>query len=140
MDEAYRIARCKDEFLIYGLDRAIFPHDLKVGYEDAYWWVAFDSEDAPVGYAGLRPSLQKEQAGYLCRVGVLPHARGNGLQKRFIRVRERFARKGGMIELRTDTAPFNIASMRSLIKTGYLPFMPEEEWGVDNAVYWRKVL
>lgn len=126
--------------VILGLDRILFPHDIPPYFKTAMWWIVWNKNKWPIGYGGLVQSYQVSKAGYLCRAGVLPEAQGNGLQKRLIRVREKYARLQGWTEIRTDTAFDNIASMRSLASLGYLPFTPEIEWGVENAIYWQKYL
>lgn len=103
------------------------------------WWLAQEG-DVLKGFAGLWPSVRVEGAGYLCRAGVLPGARGAGLQRKLIRTREREARRKGWVALFSDTDPRNAHSMSNLIACGYRPFRPSEPWCGDPWVYWRKVL
>lgn len=109
------------------------PYDVRNGH----WWIAYDGE-LPVGYAGVVQSVRWVDAGYLCRAGVIRSHRGNGLQKRLIRVREKRARMLGWNWLITDTAAWNVASSNSLIRCGYRLFKPSHPWGVEGALYWRK--
>ena len=82
---------------------------------------------------------EEDGEGYLARAGVLPEFRGQGLQKRLIKVREEFAREHGMPALICDTCD-NPASANSLIACGFKMFQPQEPWGLPRSVYWRKFL
>lgn len=105
---------------------------------DAEWWIVWDGNLKSIGFAGLRLS-PLEGIGYLCRAGVLPCARGHGLQKRLIRVRERYAREHDLSALVTDTI-FNPVSSNHLIDCGYRLFSPACPWGNDGSLYFRKDL
>lgn len=102
----------------------------------SYWWVVFD-DTHPVAFASLTLSTQWADAGYLSRAGVLPAYRGQGLQKRLIRVREKKARQLGLNWLVTDTTN-NPASANSLISCGYKTFTPSKPWGFEHSTYWMK--
>lgn len=101
------------------------------------WWVAFD-EEQPVAFAGMRPSSRWEKTGYLCSSGVLPSARGRGLQKVLIRKRVARAKEYGWHTVITDTMSDNAASMRSLISCGFRPYIPAVRWGTEYSVYWKR--
>ena len=107
--------------------------------DDGCWWLAYAGKE-PVAYASLHPSQRYRNVGYLSIVGVLPSARGNGLQRRLIKVRENKAKKLGWNILITDTIPENPASSNNLIKSGYVTYVPERPWKVEGALYWRKYL
>jgi GNAT superfamily N-acetyltransferase len=110
---------------------------LWVPLESSVWWlleVRQDGEWAPVGFAGAELT-DGGQYGYLSRAGVLPEARGLQLQRRLIRVRERWARAAGCTHIWTYTSVENIRSMRSLIACGLLPYMSDGMW-----MYWKKAL
>lgn len=66
------------------------PYDVANGH----WWIAYDGE-LPVAFAGIAQSYRWGDAGYLCRAGVIRSHRGQGLQKRLIRIREAKARRLG---------------------------------------------
>lgn len=108
-----------------------------VNPEDGMWWLV-DYQREPVGFAGLDVSTH-EATGYLCRSGVLHEHRGQGLQKRLIRVREAKARRLGWKWMHTDTAD-NPPSANSLIGVGYRMFNPDFPWGLPRSIYWRKKL
>lgn len=106
-----------------------------------YWWLAhsIDGGREVVGFCGLTHSYADASLGYLKRAGVLRRHRGQGLQRRFIRVREAKARKVGMRSIITDTSD-NPASANSLINCGYRMFQPENPWGFRWTCYWIKDL
>lgn len=124
--------------LIHDMHRVCFP-DFILPPLHGDWWLAKDG-DVLHGFAGLWPSVRVEGAGYLCRAGVLPAARGRGLQRKLIRVRERAAKKKGWTALFSDTDPSNAHSMNNLIACGYRAFRPSEPWSGEQWCYWRKIL
>lgn len=118
------------------LQRAALPEDKPVPTRSTgWWWLAFDG-DTPVAFAGLAPSSQWQDTGYLCRAGVLESHRGKGLQKRLIQVRAAHARRLGWQWLVTDTRR-NPASANSLIACGFRMYEPSNPWSFRDAVYWR---
>lgn len=120
------------------LQLTILPYDTPADPRRGWWWIVYDG-DRPVGFAGLYRSSRWNDAGYLCRSGVLPSHRGRGLQKRLIRVRERRARAERMNWLISDTYE-NPPSSNSLIACGYRTYEPSDPWGADGVTYWRKHL
>jgi GNAT superfamily N-acetyltransferase len=116
---------------------ACFPFEYSKGLTDyGFWWIGYD-KDEPACFAGLWKSSNFEQAGYLCRAGVLPAYRGMGLQRRLVRVREKKARALGWRLLVSDTND-NPPSANNLIGCGYRTFTPPTRWAMPSAVYWKK--
>lgn len=104
-----------------------------------YWWIA-KAADEVAGFCGVTPSYgDPMQLGYLKRAGVRLSHRGQGLQRRFIRVREARARKNGWTALVTDTTD-NPSSANNLIACGYRIYTPQEPWGFLQTIYWTKEL
>lgn len=103
-----------------------------------YWWIAYQDKE-PCAFAQLVPAANTPLTGYLKRSGVLYEHRGNNLQVRLLRVRERLALKEGWTTVVTDTTD-NIPSANSLIKAGYRLYQPEWPWAFDHSLYWRKRL
>ena len=124
--------------LLHWLQLAILPLDVPAPTNEGHWWVV-NRDGAPVGFAGMRQSAQWLDAVYLCRAGVLPAVRGQGLQKRLIRVREAKAKALGARWLVTDTFN-NPASANSLIGCGFKMFSPSIPWAAEGACYWKKEL
>lgn len=105
------------------------------------WWFVFEAGgDKPVGFAGLWRSQRAEGAGYLARAGVLPKARGRGLQKRLIQVREREARRKRWTVLFSDTYPGNPHSLNNLFACGFRAFTPTEPWCGGDWIYLKKII
>jgi GNAT superfamily N-acetyltransferase len=102
------------------------------------WWVAYAGDEA-AGFAGILPSYQWHATGYLCRSGVLPKFRGQGLQQRLIRIRIKYARQQGWTTVVSDTHK-NPASANSLINCGFKLYQPRTPWGFITALYWRRNL
>lgn len=122
------------------LHRITLPDDDIPDLLRGYWWLVFNGVGQPIGYAGLYPSYRYSNAGYLIRSGVAAKHRGNGLQKRMIRVREAKARRLGLDWLFSDTCE-NPASANSLATCGFRMFEPRVPWHRDKlAIYWRKKL
>lgn len=105
--------------------------------EGGFWWLVFD-EARPIAFAGVRPGIRNAGFGYLSRSGVHPKYRGQGIQRRLIRVREHYARKLNWKGCVTDTTN-NPPSANSLIHEGYKIFAPKHPWGYTNTIYWRKI-
>lgn len=129
---------------ISDLDKVVFcdgspnlsPEDVASG--GGWWWLVYLNSD-PVAYGGLRPGRSPGYA-YLCRAGVMRDHRGNRLQPRLLRVREKRARAEGFTHLVTDTASFNVNSSNNLIKAGYRLYRPDAPWSFETSLYWRKPL
>jgi N-acetylglutamate synthase-like GNAT family acetyltransferase len=131
-----RIRRTTDLELVAKLDRICFPADEPVEFAlNRFWWVA-TRDGIPVAYAGVSAILDSDLL-YLCRCGVVPWARGLGLQRRLIQARVRLARKF-KLEPITDTQPGNWASANNLIACGFRMYEPGYRWAGDSWCYWRK--
>jgi len=104
------------------------------------WWFAMDTDKVPAAFCGLWPSVRFPGAGYLCRAGVMPVARGKGLQRRMIRIRENAARRKGWDALYTDADAANPASINNLFASGYRAFSPPVLWDGEGFVYFRKII
>ena len=120
------------------LDGECFPDDKPLRFDDAKEWaLAWNGGDA-VAFCGWRPH---GPFGFLSRAGVLPSARGRGLQKAMIDHREQAIRSTGLSVSVTYTEAYSAASMRSLIACGYRPFEGSESTGlVINPAYWRTMV
>lgn len=127
-DEADLLSQLHDE--CFG-DEAPMP-DFTVGA----WWIGWEGT-RPVCFAGIKPGTQHPDMGYLCRAGVVVSARGQGLQRRLIRARERYARLQGWKGCVTDTTD-NPPSANSLIGCGYRMFEPRIKWAYPHSCYWRR--
>lgn len=135
-----RIERTRSRERIRQVQLLTLPYDqpLTLLPTDAAW-LALDGERV-VGFGVLRPVRSDPGYGYLARAGVIPEYRGQGLQRRLIRARERGARKMGMTTLVTDTSRANLASSNSLIREGYKLYNPARKWAFSDGNYWLKRL
>jgi GNAT superfamily N-acetyltransferase len=122
--------------LLDDIQKACLPYDRPYDTNFGYWWTATDALGICTGFAGLVHSVRWSDAGYLCRSGVLPACRGQGIQKKLIRARIKKAKQLGMNWLVTDTRD-NPASANSLISCGFKMFNPSVPWGFKDTVYWR---
>jgi GNAT superfamily N-acetyltransferase len=94
------------------------------------FWVARDM-DRVVAFASAR--IVPGDVVFLSRCAVLPCARGQGLQRRFIRARVRLARLPAV----TYTMPGNVSSANNLIACGFRLYRPTRQWAGD-ALYWAR--
>jgi GNAT superfamily N-acetyltransferase len=120
------------------LQKECLPYDKPYKLSEGDWWVAYQ-DSKPIAFAGLVRSARWTDTGYLCRSGVIRSARGRGVQKRLIRVRQTYAKKLGWSWLITDTY-YNPASSNSLISCGFKLYDPSVPWGAKGTLYWRKKL
>jgi GNAT superfamily N-acetyltransferase len=140
--------------IVFDLDTQIFIKDDRLSGEDfdrTTWWITRDEDGKAVAYAGARlfhthdDSTEDEDDKkmiVLVRAGVLPCARGKGLQKKLIAVRTRWGQRQGARAAITYTMPNNYRSSNNLIKCGFRLYNPEEGWvgELGEVLYWWKTL
>lgn len=119
------------------LDETCFPSDTPYPKDGADWWIAREGLIVN-GFCGLKRIAPT--TGFLCRAGVVKPARGSGLHRRMIKLREKYAAKKNINLLVTYVAPHNLKSANNLIKCGYTLYTPQIVWGCANALYFRKQL
>lgn len=125
-----------DRPLIEYLDSRLFSEEERVdNVEESVWWVGWTDQNTPVAYAGAR-YIPSAHAVFLSRAGVLHEARGQGLQRRMIALRLRWARTTAARYVITYTHPENIISSNNLIKQGFLMYTPEWAWAGREFLYW----
>jgi GNAT superfamily N-acetyltransferase len=120
------------------LQTTCLPYDDPVYPEKGAVWIGYGGFQ-PVAFCMLEQSQQWRDTAYLSRSGVLPCWRGQGLQKRMIRIREKHARSRGYTWLISDTTE-NPPSANSLARLGYQMFEPTKPWALEKSLYWRKKL
>lgn len=122
------------------LDRRIFSGDSPFKPKDyGTYWLAYSGKK-PIGFCALHPLPSEPNRAFLARAGVLDRYQGNGLQRRFLRVREQFARKEGYKVLVTYTIMSNFSSTANLIKSNYRLYEPQMEWADEDCLYFMKEL
>lgn len=107
------------------LDSACFPGDDSIKAADlshGWWWLLFDDAGQHIAYCGVRKWWGTR--AFLTRTGVAKVARGRGLQRRMIKLRERKARSEGLSRMLTYTTTDNWASSNNLIQMGYRLWVP----------------
>ena len=117
------------------LQKKCLPYDKPYDTNHGYWWIA-TQDGVDCAFAGLVCSPWWTDCGYLIRCGVVPDMRGQGLQKKFIRVRIRQAKALKMNWVITSTFD-NPASANSLISCGFKMFDPTNPWMTKHTSYWR---
>jgi GNAT superfamily N-acetyltransferase len=130
------IRQSKNVNRLFTLQKTCLPSDNPYDTTTGFWWAATDASSRDIAFAGLVYSSRWSDCGYLCRAGVVPSSRGQGIQKKLIRVRIRQAKALGMNWLVTDTHD-NPASSNSLISCGFKLFDPSVAWGGKGTLYWR---
>lgn len=141
MIQPYRIVQAtKDDFqAIEEMHDACFDQFYEADSAGHHWWVALDADNYYAGFGGLKVS-HKEGGAYLVRGGVLPAHRGQGLQRKLIAARVKWAREADLNYLVTDTIEGNYVSANNLIEAGFRMYDPITPWGADGNCYWRKEL
>ena len=117
------------------LQKKCLPNDKPYDTTSGYWWIAI-KDGVDIGFAGLIHSSRWSDCCNLIRAGVVPDHRGQGLQKKFIRVRIRQAKALKMNWIVTSTYD-NPASANSLIACGFKMFNPSVPWMARHTSYWR---
>lgn len=138
----YRIRRTDDEPKIEEITWKIFKSDEEVESEpDDVSWLVWDDRNKVVGFCSIRPLKTERGYAYLSKSALLYEARGKGLHKRMIRVRVMWARKNGYKAIITYVERFNIASFKNLLKLGFEPYKPIDDWaGEARFTYLIKYL
>jgi GNAT superfamily N-acetyltransferase len=114
----------------------------QVDPEWGWFWLAYAVDEGRdiAGFCQLSPTInQPSSMAYLRRAGVRLRHRGRGLQRRMVRVREAHARRLRYRAIVTDTTD-NPSSANNLIACGYRIYEPQEPWGFNNTIYWKKDL
>jgi GNAT superfamily N-acetyltransferase len=114
------------------------PYDEFLDPAVGYWWIVRKDRN-PIAFLGMTTVDENPNWGYIARVGVLPEARGKGIQKHLMRVAERRARQLGWSKLISTTLN-NPPSANSFIACGYKTYEPAGPWGYTGTIYWMKDL
>lgn len=125
-------------------DSALAVHLMSMGGadfeqdDDMHLWIAWDG-DQPVGFATLRV---EGVYVYFAGCGVIPIARGQGIQKKLLKVRLTWGKRKKFRTAVSYTMAWNARSMNNLIACKFKTFQPEYKWASDDddVVYWYKSL
>ena len=102
-------------------------------------WLLEDEEGKPAGFCSAY-RLTWENGIYLTRAGLLPRARGRGLQRRMIRTRLRWGRDIGADFAITYTSLDNGPSIANLIRSGFSVYQPADPWVDEPVLYFFRSL
>ncbi len=132
-----RISQTKDLDLIQQLDVEWFGEDGFDDYEEAKWWIASEGSNL-VAYAGL--IFWGQGIAFLNRGCVNPLYRGLGIQKQLIRHRVSYCKRKKWKKAITYTSPDNLASANSLISCGFKLYAPANLYGLEDGLYFYRVI
>lgn len=107
-------------------------------YHTQWWWAAHQ-DDKLVGFAGAKDDGNGRLFLGLC--GVIPEARGQGIHKQFIEIREKFAKNRSYREILTYVDLGNNRSANNFIKAGFeltWPWRPGHKMG--DFLFLRKAV
>lgn len=137
-----RIRRVADYRAAAAMDLILFPTDEPIDDPDSHIWFVGSDNGKAVCYASMKVLAGADTgSAYLSRCGVLRSHRGQGLQKRLLKARERAAKAEGLTGyLITYTVTDNAPSINSLISCGFKAFSPDLPWAGTDVVYFRKKL
>lgn len=143
-----RRATADDADVLEEMDRHCFPGDHPYGlfrWDRGVCWIAVEgdrnhhyTEPRPQGYIAAHPMARGRW--FFSRVGVMPAARGAGLQRRLMAVLERYGRRQGWRELVTYTAGFNGYSTENILRCGWRTYEPRRSYVGWDVVHLRKRL
>lgn len=143
-----RRATADDAETLEDMDRVCFPHDHPYGlfqWNKGVCWIAIEGDAAhhyteprPQAYLAAHPL--RHGVWFFSRVGVLPHARGAGLQRRLIGVMERHGRREGWREIVTYTVGNNGYSTSNILACGWRTYEPRRSYVGHDVVHLRKKL
>lgn len=118
------------------LDDRFFPGaGLPTAAHQAWGLYAADGSLAAYCVLGIYPNY-----AFLSRAAVLPEHRGQRLQRRMIKLRERAAKRAGRALVITYTSYDNMRSANNLIACGYRHYLPQREYGTKHALYFERRL
>ncbi len=121
------VRKTKNVTLIKKLNERIFPRDpLDLRHNNVYWILRIN--EMPVGFAVLHPLTNEPETVFYSRAGLLPKARGRGLHRRLIDVRNRYCKKNLYKQAITYTMDDNVASANNLISCGFKFYDPANRW------------
>lgn len=121
--------------LIQIMDKNIFYGCNNEFQENREWWVILDERNKIAAYCG---SIYSEGICILIRAWVKKQYRGNGLQKRLIKIRLKGALLNDCHVVITYTTKDNYPSSNNLISQGFKLYFPQYAYGGNEMLYWNK--
>lgn len=125
------VSRCRR--ILSALHTLIFPSDHMPRWRaDGIAWLVYDGEDA-VGFLYAEPA---HECWYFSRVGVMPAARGRGLQGELMARLEAWAKREKQTLISTTYQ--NPASANNFVRRQWMTYLPALPWGSPDTIYWWK--
>lgn len=129
------VSRCRR--VLSALHTLTFPNDVMPRWRtDGAAWIVHDGED-PVAFLYAEPC--SDGSWYFSRVGVMPVARGRGLQGELMARFEAWA-KANKVPTLISTTYENPPSANNFVRRRWLTYAPAFPWGCAGTVYWFKDL
>lgn len=94
-------------------------------------WITWHDGE-PVAFLFVEPCA--DQSWYFSRVGVMPAARGQGLQRKLMRLMCRAL----VDKVLVSTTYRNPPSANNFIREQWMTYLPAEPWGSPDTIYWRR--
>lgn len=125
------------EEVLHAMHTLTFPEDSQPEWQGTgMCWITYDGSD-PVAFIYAEP--MPDGSLYFSRVGVMPAARGKGLQRKLMRLMVKAARAGGHPVI-VSTTYQNPPSANNFVREQWLTYLPVTPWGSPDTIYWRKDL
>lgn len=106
--------------------------------KDKSWWVAIE-DGKFAGFAGVVPNYAPDNAMFIGPCGILPEFRGRGLQRKFMRVRERYAAAKGCSRLVGAIERDNTFSGNNFIRSGFV-LDPDPQPRMAGHIHFQKLI
>lgn len=138
-----RRAVADDIEAIEAMDKVCFPFDkpYMFAWKKNVSWVVeelVDDEKTIIAYLSAHPLGRMRW--FFSRVGVLPVARGRGLQRKLMGTLEKHGRAAGWKEIVTYTVAINGWSTRNILACGYRTYEPRKSYVGWDVIHMRKRL
>ncbi len=138
-----RVARAtlpRDLKVLKAMNTLTFPADSEPNWKgiNPLAWIVYDGED-PVAFLYAHAFANEPHVMYFSRVGVMPAARGKGLQRHLMKLLVTGAKRAGIKTL-ISTTYVNPPSANNFVREQWMTYNPESPWGCSDTIYWRKEL
>lgn len=133
------IGRSDDCTLIDRAHRELLGIPAEFGPNDVYWVARDTATGDVIGFCGGH-MIPEEKAVSLSSVAVFPAARGQRLQRRLMRVVERWAKRSGATCVITYTLLDNYPSIANIVRSNYNFYEPVWRWAGRDVHYFKKKL
>ena len=134
----YELRQTDDTELVNALHTICMPNDYAPKWDKQTLWACHATDGTPVAFCSAQLLPHELHATFLSSAGVLPCARGNGLQQRMIKARVQWARMQGCHTCITYTVYDNHASIGNLLKQGFRFYHPVAPWAGKDVHYFMK--